>query len=208
MLYYNYNKKQVFILDYGCLKGSWLVVLVLVTGGNHGQLLLRPTKVESFWKLGVEFGEISVTEYGLAVINTEIPECYVNVISWPGKYKGKSYQISMLRWDCQLHLQTDLCFPHSRGKNIDLFIFEHWTLFFYSLFIEKLSVKKRVHNLRKFIISNYGCLEKDRQKLFHVWLNYRILPSSVPVAVPVKFNWTEIVLSSLSSHPPGNVTSS
>ena len=29
-----------------------------------------------------------------------------------------------------------------------------------------------------------------------------ILPSSVPVPVPVKFNWTEIALLSLSSHPP------
>ena len=33
-------------------------------------------------------------------------------------------------------------------------------------------------------------------------LNPCLLPSSVPVAVPVKFNWTDIALLSVSSHPP------
>ena len=54
----------------------------------------------------------------------------------------------------------------------------------------------------------------NSHKLFLYFLSFFLLPSSVPVAVPVKFNWTAIVLLSFSSHPPhtthppGNFTSS
>ena len=68
----------------------------------------------------------------------------------------------------------------------------------------------------------YGWINREVCKLSPYQLEFKagaelgnLLPSSFSVEVPVKFNWTEIVLLSVSDHPPthpphppGNVTCS
>ena len=91
--------------------------------------------------------------------------------------------------------------------HLDKGVFKYYISIFCTIFIpppllchRRQSQKWRSHqNPSSIRISSV--LQKDKNASSLSW-HMSLLPSSVPVAVPVKFNWTEIALLSVSSHPP------